>query len=81
MARGVRGPLKENISEERPSAQEDYGAEEQKHNCKSRSPQPLWYKIKDYTPTALYNNRLNNAIIWAGNDVRKTYDQFCQSKN
>ena len=38
-------------------------------------------KYKDYTPTALYNNRLNNAIIWAGNDVRKTYDQFCQSKN
>ena len=28
-------------------------------------------KYKDYTPTALYNNRLNNAIIWAGNDVRR----------
>jgi len=33
-------------------------------------------KYKDYTPTALYNNRLNNAIIWAGNNMRKTYDQY-----
>ena len=46
VAKGEQGPPKENISEERPSAQEDYGAEEQKHNCKSRSPQPVWCKIQ-----------------------------------
>ena len=41
VSKGNQGTPKENISEERSTTQEDYMAEKQKHNCKSRSSQPV----------------------------------------
>jgi len=53
VAKGDRGPFKGNISEERSTAQEDYMAKEQKHNCRSRSPQP---EVQAYKETRQLQN-------------------------
>ena len=57
-------------------------AEEQKHNCKSRSPQPV-VQVNKGTMQLRNSTTKDSTMLFVAKkqNMRMTYDRFCYSKN